>query len=144
MGRPAAKIDWVDAAKLAEAGCSGTEIAAVFRVEADTLYKLCKKQLNINWTDFFKQSYRTGNAWLKKAQYDKALKGNTQMLMWLGEQRLDQYQHQAINVTTTALDFDPKNCTLEQLKLLQKNPNVNVLNNNLLEHDENIIDNEII
>jgi hypothetical protein len=91
MPRPKANIDWKEAARLAQAGCKGTQIAAYFGCDDETLYNRCKADLNMGFSEFLHQNRSHGDALLLAKQFESALKDKDRgMLIWLGKQRLDQ------------------------------------------------------
>ena len=90
MTRPLADIDWVDVEELAKAGCLGTEIAASYGIDPDTLYRRCETDLNMGFSKFLHQKRASGDRLLRKAQYELALEKDKAMLIWLGKQRLGQ------------------------------------------------------
>ena len=83
-GRPKKVIDYVMVYKLARHFCTQAEIADILEISTVTLAK--DKQ--------FLSNYNLGKAKAKKslrsAQYKYALKGNSQLLIWLGKQYLYQ------------------------------------------------------
>ena len=95
MARPKVDIDWERVNELLEADCEGTEIAAYLGIVPDTLYKRCKEDNNVGFSDYLQQKKAKGNSLLKEEQYkmatskeDSAIKKS--MLIWLGKQRLGQ------------------------------------------------------
>lgn len=83
-GRPAAKLPSTEEAifRLAEIDCTYAEIAAVLGITVQSLAK--------TYTQIIKAGREHGKQSLKRAQFKTALKGNPQMLIWLGKQRLGQ------------------------------------------------------
>lgn len=90
MGRPAADINWPEVDKLLKAGCDGTHVAAHFGVHPETLYRRCEKDNNIGFSEYCQEKKSAGNALLIAAQFNKAIKGDSGMLKWLGIHRLNQ------------------------------------------------------
>lgn len=90
MARPEAIIDWLKVGKLLEAGCDGEGCAAFLGVHPNTLYRACKRDNKISFSDFSQQKRSKGNAQLHVKQYDAAMSGNITMLIWLGKNRLGQ------------------------------------------------------
>lgn len=82
MGRPLADIDEEEVAKLALSGAKNAEIAAYFGVDENTITSRFSKILTK------KRSIRRMK--LRAAQTDKAMGGDTTMLIWLGKNDLDQ------------------------------------------------------
>ena len=91
MPRPKADIDWEEAARLIQAGCKGTEIAAYYGIHKETLYGRCETDLKLGFSDFLHQNRSKGDALLLAKQFESALKDKDRgMLIWLGKQRLGQ------------------------------------------------------
>ena len=85
-----ARIDWDISDRLMEAGCDGTEVAAHFGIHKETFYRRVKQDLGLDYTDYKQQKRHKGNALLRAKQYEKAVKGETSLLIWLGKNRLEQ------------------------------------------------------
>jgi len=96
MARPKKEINWEIVEKRMEAGCSGVEIAAVLRIQADTFYLRFKEKYGKSFQDYHGDFYSAGDANLKFTQYMKALSGNTNMLTLLGKERLNQGKEEEI------------------------------------------------
>ncbi len=96
MGRPLKEINWDIVEKKIEAGCSGIEIAATLRIQADTFYLRFKRKYGKNFQDYHGQFYSAGDANIKFTQYMKALSGNIPMLTLLGRERLNQGKEEEI------------------------------------------------
>jgi len=125
-GREPRPIDWEYVNRLAEAGSSGREIAATIGVSSETLYERTFKEHRINWASYCQKYDEKGKAALRLAQHDKAIKKqNVIMLIWLGKQRLNQYDRAALNITQNEINLE--DLTLEELKLLHANPNLNLI-----------------
>ena len=74
--------------KLASIQCTYQEIAEAVGVSAETVQRRFK--------DIIEQGRAKGRQSLRRAQWDKALKGDTKMLTWLRKQILKQ-QDQVVN-----------------------------------------------
>lgn len=117
-GRPPKEINWKLVEELCEAGCSGQEIAPHFDVHPDTLYNQTQNKYGITFTEYSASFKQKGESSIRKKQFDKALKGDNMMLIWLGKNRLKQsdQQHQEISIN------DPKiGDTIELAKLRSEN-----------------------
>lgn len=94
VGRPLT-VNYETVEKLAEIACTQAEIAFILGVSEDTL-----RRSPIHRERFY-AAYDRGLAKakisLRRAQFAKALEGNTQMLMWLGEQLLGQRRRQTVD-----------------------------------------------
>ena len=92
--RPEIPINWERVDELLEAGCYGTEIAAVFGMHCETFYDRVLKEYQVGFTEYSTAKRAKGESALREAQYNKALgkskKGDNAMLIWLGKQRLNQ------------------------------------------------------
>jgi len=90
MARPKADIDWKRVDELLEADCEGTEIAAVLGLVPNTLYRRCEEDHKISFSKYLQEKKASGNSMLKEKQFEKALSGDSGMLVWLGKNRLNQ------------------------------------------------------
>lgn len=95
-GKPRKDIDWDKTDKLLEAGCIGTEVAASLGVHPDTLYLRCEKEKHMTFTAYSQIKRASGDSLLRDKQIEIALKGNVTMLIWLGKQRLQQREPEAV------------------------------------------------
>lgn len=97
-GQPKAIIDWKKVDDLLVAGCSGREIAAQLGIYHGTLYDRCLTDNEIPFAEYSQQKYAKGDAYIRAAQFAKALGRNKDadntMLIWLGKQRLGQTEKQ--------------------------------------------------
>lgn len=89
-GRPEKTIDWNVVEQYLVDGCTGTQIAQIFGMHPDTLYRRYQSEFGENFSDFSQTSLQKGNQILLSKQLDVAKSGNTTMLIWLGKQRLGQ------------------------------------------------------
>ncbi len=88
--RPIKEIDWNLVDELLIAGCEGTEIAPHFDMHHDTFYNRVLDHHGMGFTAYRQQKRSVGHSHLRKKQYDKALTGDSTMLIWLGKNCLDQ------------------------------------------------------
>lgn len=96
MSRPEKPIDWKKVDHLLMAGCKGTEIASHFDMHHDTFYRKVEEQYKISFTAYSQLKREQGDSLLKVKQYEKALEKDNTMMIWLGKQRLDQREPQAV------------------------------------------------
>jgi DNA-binding CsgD family transcriptional regulator len=84
VGRPSkvAEIDRELVWRLACMQCTLREIADVIGVNAETIRK--------HFGDLIEKGKSVGKKSLRRAQFEKALNGDTRMLVWLGKQYLGQ------------------------------------------------------
>ena len=88
MGRPKLNIDAHRVLELAHNGCTLAEIAATLGCCEDTIHKRFSVQIE--------RGRKMCDAALRSKQVQKAIAGDTQMLIWLGKQRLGQKDKQEI------------------------------------------------
>lgn len=89
-GRPKKPIDWNKVDELMEVNSPASEIIDHFDVNLDTFYRRFKEHYECNFQDYKLKYHSIGKASLRRSQYDKALEGNTQMLILLGKLWLGQ------------------------------------------------------
>lgn len=116
-------IDWQRVDELLEAGCLGTEIAAVFNMHYQTFYGKVEEKYKTTFTQFSCEKRAKGESALREVQYNKALgrskKGDNMMLIWLGKQRLGQ--RESITEFTVSDDaLKPLNAVMGQISNLQE------------------------
>lgn len=90
MGRHEKPIDWDQVERRMEAGNSAKQIATYFRIHVDTFYERFKKEYGIGFPEKSDEFLQYGNSNIEYAQYVKAMSGNVQMLLWLGQIRCNQ------------------------------------------------------
>lgn len=90
MARPPKPIDWELVDRLLMAGCLGTEIAAHFDMHPDTFYNRVVDKYSMGFTEYQQEKRMKGESLLRAKQFEKAIKGDNSMLIWLGKNRLDQ------------------------------------------------------
>ena len=81
VGRPRINIDLDILGNLASIGCTQEEIASVVGVSARTLQR--------NFADIIDRFKNKGKASLRKKMYEKAMKGNDKLMIWLSKQYLN-------------------------------------------------------
>lgn len=84
------ELDWKKIDFLLEAGCSGYEVAAQIGVHHDTVYNRLAEHYGESFSDYSAKKRSKGDSNIKVVQYQKALKGDNHMLIWLGKNRLKQ------------------------------------------------------
>lgn len=92
-GAPKANIDWNRVSDLLVAGCSGAEIAGHIGLNKATIYERCVTDNGLTFSEYSQQKYAKGESLLRAKQFEKAVKGDNMMLIWLGKNRLDQKDH---------------------------------------------------
>ena len=91
MARPRKDIDYTQARKLAEIQCTIDEIAHVLGV-SDT-----KLKRDAMFREVYDAAREKGKTSLRRMQWNRAKKGNTAMLIWLGKQYLGQSDKQELS-----------------------------------------------
>ena len=81
MGRPKKEIDKDVIAKLSQIGCTQEEIGSVIGISARTLQR--------RYADLVAENKNKGKASLRKKMWEKALKGNDKLLIWLSKNELN-------------------------------------------------------
>ena len=81
MGRPTKEVDTKVIASLSQIGCTQEEIGAVVGISARTL--------NRRFADLLIENKNKGKASLRKKMWEKALKGNEKLLIWLSKNELN-------------------------------------------------------
>lgn len=123
ISRPQKEIDWRVVDEYLEAGCTGTEIAGRLGTCADTLYNRCEREKGVTFSAYSQEKKSSGEALLRKIQYDKAIgktdQGDNTLLIWLGKTRLEQKETTEISVhPETIKTFDK---IMGQIEEMQKN-----------------------
>jgi hypothetical protein len=81
IGRPKKELDKDVLAKLSQIGCTQEEIGSVVGISARTLQR--------RYADLVAENKNIGKASLRKKLWEKALKGNDKLLIWLSKQELN-------------------------------------------------------
>ena len=94
VGRPEKEIDWAKVDKALEYGATGVQIAAYFGMHPETFYERIKQKYGMIFTNYAGLITPKGELDLLAKQHEQALKGNTQLLVMLGQERLGQGKKQ--------------------------------------------------
>lgn len=89
-GRPPKQFDVQQFKALCYIQCSLIEIAGVFDCDKDTVGAWCEREFGMSFSEAFKRFSAGGKKSLRRAQFDRALGGNTALLIFLGKQYLGQ------------------------------------------------------
>ena len=81
MGRPNKKVDEKVIANLSQIGCTQEEIGSVVGISARTLQR--------RFADLIEDNKNKGKASLRKKLWEKALKGDPKLLIWLSKNELN-------------------------------------------------------
>lgn len=100
-GRPKLKINYEAVEKLASIGCTQEEIADFLECSTRTL------QRDEEFCRVYKKGISHSKRSLRRMQFDKASKGNTTMLIWLGKQMLGQTEKVEQTMTHEIEDLTP-------------------------------------
>lgn len=100
MSRPQKPIDWAKVDQLLLAGCTGTEIAPHFDIHVENFYLRVQEQYGMGFTGYSALKRQQGDSLLKAKQFEKAMKGDNTLLIWLGKTRLNQKEDDSKNPNT--------------------------------------------
>ena len=81
LGRPQKAIDEKVLANLSQINCTQEEIASILGISARTLQR--------RYADLIEVNKNKGKASLRKRMYEKAMKGNDKLMIWLSKQYLN-------------------------------------------------------
>jgi transcriptional regulator with XRE-family HTH domain len=81
LGRPQKTIDEKVLANLSQINCTQEEIASILGISARTLQR--------RYADLIEVNKNKGKASLRKRMYEKAMKGNDKLMIWLSKQYLN-------------------------------------------------------
>jgi hypothetical protein len=98
MARPKLDIDERQIEKLASIGCTSEEIASVIGCAVSTLYD--------RFSETIKRGHSLRNSSLRRKQYERAMKGSDNMLIWLGKQYLGQKDKAEQEITEHRIVID--------------------------------------
>jgi len=90
MGRKKILIDWARVDRYLKAQTPGTAIADALGIHRNTLYAACEREHKCDFSAYSAQKRLQGLELLRLTQFDKAMSGQTSMLIWLGKQYLGQ------------------------------------------------------
>lgn len=91
-GRIQLEIDWNKLDRLLEAGCDLMQACGALGISHDTMHRRLKEK-GTDFANYAKDKRSKGDGLLLISQMKKALEGNTQMLIWLGKNRLGQKEN---------------------------------------------------
>lgn len=115
-GRNAKPIDWEVVDLMLQAGCKGVQIAPMFNLGPEGFYQRFYNHYGLHFSDAQRQRRDQGDGRLLTKQFTEALKGDKQLLIWLGKNRLRQSDN-----PQDEKEFDGKlKELLETLKTMRK------------------------
>ena len=102
IGRPKKELDENIIAKLSQIGCTQEEIGAVVGISARTLQR--------RYADLVAENKNIGKASLRKKLWERALKGDPKLLIWLSKNELNMVDkiHTTQTVEPLPLIIDAK------------------------------------
>lgn|GEM_PF-1065052 len=125
MARPLKEINWDLVELYAKSGCTQKEIADSLHIHRETLADRVKEKYGMDYSTFSTYFYSEGDILLKAQQFQKAMKGYWQALMWLGKVRLGQKEPEIImNLAANQTQLDQSHRIMElenQLAELKNN-----------------------
>lgn len=122
-GRPPKPIDWAEVEQMMLAGSSGIEISGAFDIDPDNFYQRFQREFGVRFTDARPSKIEGGKARIRLAQYKNAMRGNTQLLLRLGDVWLGQDKK---------ADLTPNDANIDLLlQALQENKELKELINEL-------------
>ena len=95
LGRPNKDIDKKILANLSQIGCTQEELGSILGVSARTLQR--------RFADLIEVNKNKGKASLRKKMYEKAMKGNDKLLIWLSKNYLNMVDKVHTTSTTEPL-----------------------------------------
>ena len=95
MGRPQKSIDEKVLANLSQIGCTQEEIGSIVGISARTLQR--------RFADLLEVNKNKGKASLRKRMYEKAMKGNDKLLIWLSKNYMNMVDKVHTKNTTEPL-----------------------------------------
>ena len=95
IGRPKKQLDKDVIAKLSQIGCTQEEIGSIVGISARTLQR--------RFADLLEVNKNKGKASLRKRMYEKAMKGNDKLLIWLSKNYLNMVDKVHTTSTTEPL-----------------------------------------
>lgn len=97
--------DWEKVIRMCQVFSTSDEIAHVMGVSRKTMVRLVRDKYDMYLKDFISQHASVTKQALRRKQIEKALNGDTTMLIWLGKQTLDQRDQKHVdgNITVSSL-----------------------------------------
>ena len=119
-GRPEKPIEWDLVDTLIEQQNSGAEISSHFNMHPETFYDRVKSKWGINFTEYAGIKYSSGKSKLRSKQWEKAIEGNVQLLLKLGEVYLGQDKSTSDSNKTAPYDGEIE-LQVENMRVNHKN-----------------------
>lgn len=121
-------IDWAKVELYLKAGSPQKKIASSLGISEDTLRRRVLDKYGIEYAAFAATLQDTGHLLLEATQFQKAMSGNIQMLLWLGKVKLGQKEPDNISTLAAfqpAIDQSQRIMELEHENALLKEKNAN-------------------
>lgn len=99
VGRPKKKIsetNWEKVELYFKAGASQAKIARSLGMCVHTFRQACEANYGVTYNDICESFRQTGELLIEATQFQKALQGNVQLLIWLGKVRCGQRDADAV------------------------------------------------
>ncbi len=129
MARTPQPLDWEKIERSLKAGSSQKKIAASIGVDEDTLRARVVDRYGMEYSVFSAKLRSEGEVSIETKQYEKAMDGNIQMLLWLGKVRCGQREPDFLNTIPPAqndIDKDHLIMRLEhRIAELERDSNAN-------------------
>ena len=127
MSRTQKEIDWDKVNLYLKAGASQKKIAESLGIDRDTLRDRVKEKYGEDYSAYSASLHSMGELLIEVTQFQKALSGNIQMLLWLGKIRLGQKEPDLINTKAPSQeDINKDHIIMElqhKLAVLEENAN---------------------
>lgn len=118
-GRPRKEISLAELEKLCRMQCTLLEVAAWFNCSVDLIEMRVKEATGKCFSEYSDEKKSAGKASLRRVQFNKALKGDRTMMVWLGKQYLDQSDKSEVKQHGTleiyAMTTDERRARIEEL-----------------------------
>jgi len=108
MSCPKKPLDWDKIDSLLIAGCPGTEVAGSLGIHPDTLYARVEEEKGMGFSSYLSEKRSNGKALIRQKQFNKALDGDSTLLIWLGKTSLEQREHAQLADSEKEKKFDEK------------------------------------
>ena len=109
-------IDWAKFELYLKAGATQTKIAKSFGIDPETLSYRVKDHYGMSYTDYSTSLHSTGELLIEATQFQKALAGNIQMLLWLGKIRCGQREPEMVSSIPPQQEYIDKDHVIMQLQ----------------------------
>jgi hypothetical protein len=97
MARTFKPLDWDKIELYLKAGATQKKIAQCLCISEDTLRSRVKQKYGVDYSVFSASLQSKGELLIEAKQFEKALSGNIQMLLWLGKIRCKQKESDIIS-----------------------------------------------